>query len=114
LPALEFSLSGSQVAQPFLPLGFQPTRHHPVFRLNSAVLALGAISLVARPLNSQSPLSKRSVMIGFQLPYRLFGNCHGSRRHRLQKCVGDGLIDLNAADGEAIDASPLNDVLPEQ
>jgi hypothetical protein len=68
------SLSGSQVAQPFLPLGFQPTRHHPVLRFYRAVLALGTVRLVARPFYGQAPLLQRGVVIGFQSPYRLLGN----------------------------------------
>src|SRR5215472_17472619 len=64
LPALQFRLGCREIAQPFLPLGFQPARHQPVLGLHGTILAFGALRLVARTFYGKPPLAERGIVIG--------------------------------------------------
>jgi len=110
LPTLQLRLGRGQIAQSFLPLGFQTARHQPVFRLHGAILALGTLSLVARTFYGKPPLAECRIVIGFQLLDRLFGSFHRGRRQRLQKGFRHRLVNLDATNVKTVQAASLDDV----
>ena len=110
LSTFQFRFRRCKIVQPFLPLRFQSACYQPVLRLHGAILALSSLSLVARTLDSKPPLAERGIVIGFQLPNSLFGSFYCSWRQRLQKGFRHRLVDLDGTDGEAVNASSLDDI----
>src|SRR5208283_2348670 len=79
-----------------------------VVGIDGAVAALGAARFVACPLDAETPLPERGLTIGLE-PLR--GGDSGGELCRLEggdEGPGDGLVDLDGADVEAIDAAALD------
>src|SRR5499427_9269572 len=111
LAALQLKLGGLNRAQALLPVAFEAARHQPVVRIDSAIAALGALRLVIGSLDPEPPLFQRHFAFGFQ---PLSGGKSGGKPGRLQgsdKGPRDGLVDLDAANIEAIDAAVLDENL---
>ena len=80
----------------------------PVVWIDGTVAALGAARFVACPLDAETPLPERGLAIGLE-PLR--GGDSGGELCRLEggdEGPRDGLVDLDAADVEAIDAAALD------
>ena len=106
--ALQFGLGGIERPQALLPFAFEAARHQPVVGVDGAVAAFGALRFVAGPLQPEPPLLQSGLAVAFE-PFS-GGEC-GGKPGRLQgedEGAGDGLVDLNAADIEAIDAAALD------
>ena len=106
--ASEIGFGGLQRLQAFFPLAFEPTRDEAVVRVDGSIAAFCALGFVAGALHGQSPLLEDGLAIGLEP----FGG--GERRRQLcglqggKERFGDGVVDLNAADIEAIDATVLD------
>src|SRR5271163_5352018 len=73
-----------------------------------AIAALGAAGFIACPLDAETPLPERGLAIGLE-PLR--GGDSGGELCRLEggdEGLRDGLVDLDAADVEAIDAAAFD------
>ena len=75
---------GVEFLQALLPLGLQAASDQSVLRIDGAIAAFGALGLVPGPLDLQSPLRERAVVIGFELLGGLQGgrDAGGSRARR--------------------------------
>jgi len=105
---LEFGLCGIQRAQAFLPFAFEAARHQPIVGVDSAIAALGALRFVTGPLDAEPPLLQSGLAIAFE---PLGGGKGGGKPGRFQggdEGRGDGGIDLDAADVEAIGAAAFD------
>src|SRR6201988_3685264 len=95
-------------AQPLLPVAFEAARHQPVVGIDSAIAALGALRFVIGSLDPEPPLLQSDFAFGLQ---PLSGGKGGGKPSRLQgsdEGPSDGLVDLDTADIEAIDAAVLD------
>jgi Molybdate transporter of MFS superfamily len=111
LAALQLKLGSLNRAQAFLPFAFKATRHQPVVRVDSAIAALGALRFVIGSLDPEPPLLQPHFAFGFQ---PLSGGKSSGKPGRLQSSdedPGDGLVDLDAANIEAIDTAVLDENL---
>src|SRR5262252_3843947 len=111
LAALQLELGSLYRAQALLPVAFEAARHQPVVGIDSAVATLGALRFVLGSLDPEPPLLQRHFAFGFQ---PLGGGKRGSKPGRLQSSdegPGDGLVNLDAANIEAIDAAVLDENL---
>jgi hypothetical protein len=102
------ALSSTQAA---LPLGLNATGDEAVVGVDGAVAAFGALRLVARALNRETPLRQCTVVVGFDAlgggkrglsTERCERGKHGARHRR---------VDLHSADVEAVDATAIDDAL---
>src|SRR5208283_232575 len=103
----KLGLGGLERAQPLLPFALEAASDQAVVGIDGAVAALGAARFVACPLDAEAPLSERGLAIGLE-PLR--GGDRGGKPCRLEggdERPRDGLVDLDAADAEAIDAAAL-------
>src|SRR5215472_10853078 len=104
---LQLKLGGLKRAQAFLPFAFKATR----LGVDSAIAALGALRFVIGSLDPEPPLLQRAFAFGFQ---PLSGGKGGGKPGRLQSSdegPSDGLVDLDTANIEAIDAAVLDENL---
>src|ERR1700687_3660953 len=86
----------------------QAASDQPVVWIDGTVTALGAARFVACPLDAETPLLERGLAICFE---PLGSGERGSELCRLEggdEGPRDGLVDLNAANVEAIDAAALD------
>ena len=98
-------------AQAFLPVAFEAARHQPVVGVDGAIAALGALRFVIGSLDPEPPLLQSDFAFGFE---PLGGGKGGGKPGRLQgsdEGPGDSLVDLDAADIEAIDTTALDERL---
>jgi hypothetical protein len=106
--ALEIGLGGFELPQALFPIAFEAARHQPVVGVDGAIAALGTLRFVTCPLHPEPPLLQGGPAIAFE---PLGGGESGGKPGRLQGAdegPGDGLVDLDAADIEAIDAAALD------
>ena len=106
--ACKLGLGGFECAQALLPLALQAASDQPVVWIDGTVAALGAARFVACPLDAETPLLERGLAICFE---PLGSGERGSELCRLEggdEGPRDGLVDLNAANVEAIDAAALD------
>ena len=106
--ARKLGLGGFECAQALLPLALQAASDQPVVWIDGTVAALGAARFVACPLDAETPLLERGLAICFE---PLGSGERGSELCRLEggdEGPRDGLVDLDAANVEAIDAAALD------
>src|SRR6266481_6420142 len=106
--ACKLGLGGFEGAQALLQLTLQAASDQPVVWIDGTVAALGAARFVACPLDAETPLLERGLAICFE---PLGSGERGSELCRLEggdEGPRDGLVDLNAANVEAIDAAALD------
>src|SRR6478752_1371293 len=106
--ACKLGLGGFECAQALLPLALQAASDQPVVWIDGTVAALGAARVVACPLDAETPLLERGLTICFE---PLGGGESGSELCRLEggdEGPRNGLVDLDAANVEAIDAAALD------
>src|ERR1700726_4516454 len=107
----EFSFGRFQFTERFFPFRFEPAGDEPIVRIDGPVSTLGALRLVACPLDRQTPLSERAIAIDFE-PL----GC-GERRLDTEWCqhskggLCNCLVDLHCADAEAVDTAAICDGL---
>src|SRR2546421_6231911 len=109
--AFQLDLGRLKCAQALLPVAFEAARHQPVVGIDSAIATLGALRFVIGSLDPEPPLLQNDFAFGFQ---PLSGGKGGGKPSRLQGCdegPSDGLVDLDTADIEAIDAAVLDENL---
>jgi hypothetical protein len=111
---LKFALRELEIPQALLPLGFEPASHEAIFWFDRTIPALGALGFIARALDREPPLRERGLIIVVELVGGDERGIDGGRREGGEEGRGDGLVDLNPADGEAVDAAPSTRSLPEQ
>src|ERR1700751_4711470 len=101
-------LGGFERAQALLPFALEGASDQAVVGIDSTVAALGAVRFVACPLAAETPLLERGLAIGLE-PLRR-GDCGGElcRLEGGDKGPCDGLVNLDAADVEAIDAAAFD------
>src|SRR5690349_11745639 len=109
--AFQLDLGRLKCAQALLPVAFEAARHQPVVGIDSAIATLGALRFVIGSLDPEPPLLQSGFAFGFQ---PLSGGKGGGKPSRLQgsdEGPSDGLVDLDTADIEAIDAAVLDENL---
>jgi len=107
LTASKIGLCRLQRPQTFFPLPLETARHEPVLGVDDAIAPFCALGFVMGAFHGKSPLLERRLAIGFK-------SFRGGER-RGQFCgfqssderPGYGVVDLDAADIEAVDASVL-------
>ena len=110
LAAVEFDFGSGQLAQTILPIGFQAAGYQSILRFRHPVAALGSFGLVSRALGFQAPLCKRGIAVGLQLLDAEQGGLKRSRSHSLEKGSGNGLVDAQATDVEAVQPPPVDEI----
>ena len=111
LPAGQFRFRAGEVAQPGLPFGFQAARDQAVFGFDQSIATFRAFGVVARAFDRESPLREGRVMMGLELLHREQRCVERGRCDGVEEGVRHGLVDREAPDVQAIDATPLDDVL---
>src|SRR5499427_3708728 len=109
--AFQLDLGRLKCAQALLPVAFKAARHQPVVGIDSAITTLGALRLVIGSLDPEPPLLQSGFAFDFQ---PLSGGKGGGKPSRLQgnhEGPSDGLVDLDTANIEAIDAAVLDENL---
>src|SRR5437868_10725861 len=109
--AFQLDLGRLKCAQALLPVAFEAARHQPIVGIDSAIAARGALRFVIGSLDPEPPLLQSDFAFGLQ---PLSGGKGGGQPSRLQGCdegPSDGLVDLDTADIEAIDAAVLDENL---
>src|SRR6266852_1192618 len=107
----EFGLDLLELAQAALPFGLDATGDKAVVGVDGAIAALGALRLVARALDRETPLRQGAVAIGF---YAFGGGKHGLGTERCERGKHGARhrrVDLHGADVEAVDAAAIDDAL---
>ncbi|WP_338925701.1 hypothetical protein IHE33_09650 [Mycetohabitans endofungorum] len=107
----EFLLRLFEFAQMFLPLRLKPASDQTVLRIDSLIPALGPLGFIVGPLNAQSPLRKRGVVVGFETFCGTHCCFQTGRLDGLHKRLGGGCIDLQSSDIQAINATAVDDPL---
>jgi hypothetical protein len=112
LAPCKFGFRSLQFAKRLLPFGFEAAGDETVVWIDSAIMALSALRLVARPLHRETPLRPRAVVIG--LDPLGGGECSfdAKRRERSKHGLRHRIVDLHGSDVEAIDAASIRDRLP--
>ena len=100
-----------QVAQALLPFGFEPAGDQAVVGIDRAVAPFGPLRSIALALDLAPPLRQGGIAIGFELLGRRERRFDRGRLDGLEQGPADRLVDLHAADSEAVDAPTLDDVL---
>src|SRR5271169_538240 len=106
--ARKLGLGGFERAQALLPFALKAASDQAVVGIDGTVAALGAARFIACPLDAETPLPERGLAIGLE-PLR--GGDSGGELCRLEggdEGPRDSLVDLDAADIEAIDAAALD------
>src|SRR5499433_2984994 len=109
--AFQLDLGRLKCAQALLPVAFEAACHQPVVGIDSAITTLGALCLVIGSLDPEPPLLQSGFAFDFQ---PLSGGKGGGKPSQLQgsdEGPSDGLVDLDTADIEAIDAAVLDENL---
>ena len=111
LAGLELALRDFKIPQALLPLGFEAASHETIFRFDRAIPALGAFGSIPRALDRQPPLRERGLIIVVELLRGDERGVDGGRSEGREERRGDGLVDLDPADGEAVDAAARDEIL---
>src|SRR6266567_5734630 len=107
----EVGFGGFKRAQALLPLALEAAGHQPVVGIDGTIATLCALRFVGCPLHGKSPLLEHGLAIGFEV---LGSGESGGELGWLQggnERLRDGLVDLHAADIEAIDPAALEENL---
>jgi hypothetical protein len=110
LAAGQVALRLVEFPQPSLPVGFESTRDQPILGLHRAIASFGPFGFVPGPFNGEAPLCERGVVVRFDLVRRHERGVQGRWREGREEGRGHGLVDLEPADVEAVDAAPINQV----
>ena len=111
LATSQLSLRSLKRCQTFLPFALEATRHQPVVGIDGAIATLGKACCIARPLDAKPPVLERELAIHLDL----LGS--GQRRSdlgglkRCKECACHGVVDLHAANVEAVAAATLDKTL---
>src|SRR6202043_4249327 len=105
----EFSFGRFQFTERFFPFRFEPAGDQPIVRIDGPVSTLGALRLVACPLDRQTPLRKSTVAINFKPLGRSERSLDTEWCQRSKGSLRHGLVDLHCADAEAVDTATLCD-----
>jgi hypothetical protein len=105
LAAFQLSLSSIERPQALLPFALEATRHQPVVGVDGAVAALGALRFVGCSLHPEPPLLQGGLAIAFEPLGRTESGGKPGRLQGGNERLRDGVVDLDAADIEAIDAA---------
>ena len=107
----EFSFGRFQFTERFFPFRFEPAGDQPIVRIDGPVSTLGALRLVACPLDRQTPLCKRTITINFKPLGRGERSLDTEWCQRSKGSLRHGLVDLHCADAEAVDTATICDGL---
>src|SRR6266566_3867019 len=107
----EFSFGRFQFTERFFPFRFEPAGDQQIVRIDGPVSTLGALRLVACPLDRQPPLRKRAVAINFKPLGRSERSLDTKWCQRSKGSLRHGLVDLHRADAEAVDTAAICDGL---
>src|SRR6266567_79331 len=107
----EFSFGRFQFTERFFPFRFEPAGDQPIVRIDGPVSTLGALRLVACPLDRQTPLCKRTIAINFKPLGRGERSLDTEWCQRSKDSLRHGLVDLHCADAEAVDTATICDGL---
>jgi hypothetical protein len=108
---LKLALRDVEIPEALLPLGFESASHEAIFRFDRAIPALGAFGFIPRALDGEPPLREPGFIIVIELLRGDERGIDGGRREGREDGRGDRLVDLNPADGEAVDAAALDEIL---
>src|SRR6516164_4843175 len=97
-----------QFAQALLPLGLDATGDETVVGVDGAIATFGALRVVACPLDRETPLRQRAVVVGFDALRRGERGLDTERRERGKHSARRHLVDLYGADVEASTAAIAN------
>ena len=109
-PAAQFGFGGGETLQMVFPFGFESARDESILGLDQTEAAFGALGLVTSAFDLQAPLVQSGVMVEQGLLSHSRGRVQGLWRNRIEKGVGDGLVDGPGANVEAVHATPMDDV----
>ena len=109
LPLRELGLGLVECAQAVLPLGLEPTRNKTVVGVDGTIAPLGALRLVTRALDRQTPLRQRAIVIGLEALCCCKSRLNTKRRERGEYGARRRFIDLPRTDVKAIDAAAVCD-----
>src|SRR5260370_17132714 len=110
-PPCEFDFCSGEIADALCPLGFESTCHECVFGFNSTILTLGSFGFVASAFHCQTPLTECCAVVCFELLYGELCCFESCGRQSLEKSIGNSLIDLNTAHGQAAHSASTNHIL---
>ena len=91
----EFSFGRFQFTERFFPFRFEPAGDQPIVRIDGPVSTLGALRLVACPLDRQTPLCKRTMAINFKPLGRGERSLDTEWCQRSKDSLRHGLVDLH-------------------
>ena len=107
LASCQLGFGSGEYGELLLPVALQTPSHQTIFRVDREIASFSARGFVAGALDVQAPLGKSRVMVGFEL----LGS--GDRRTQFgwraggEERLGDGRIDLLAADGQAVTTTTI-------
>ena len=107
----KFGLRLLKGAQTLFPVRFEPARDQTVVRVHRAIAALGLVGLVLRTLHRQAPLGKGPIVVGLQLLGRAHSGAQSRGGNGGEERLGHGLVDLHAADVQAVHAAAVDHAL---
>jgi hypothetical protein len=110
-PPFEFRFCSGEIAQALFLLGFKAACYESGVGFNGTALTLGAFSFVASTFHRQAPLTKRRIVVPFQLLCGQLRRFQGRGCQRFEESINNCLIDLDAADVGIVHSVPLNDIL---
>ena len=111
LPPVQFGFRGGLLAEAGFPFGLETSGHEAILRLDHAIPALRAFGIVADAFDFEPPLREGRILMGLELLHREQRRVEGGRCDGVEKGRGHGLVDGDASDVQALDATPSDDVL---
>ena len=94
-----------------LPLGLKAAGDEAIFGIDGAVAAFGLLCREAPTLDIATPLAESDIIVGLE-PFRsLHCGSDTGRRDGSEDRLDDGVVDLHAANTQAIDTTATDDVL---
>src|SRR5262249_20430303 len=91
--------------------GLDATGDETVVGVDGAIATFGALRVVACPLNRETPLRERAVVVGLKPFSGGERRLDTKGRERGKHGLRHRFVDLHGADAEAIDAAALDDAL---
>jgi len=79
--------------------------------VDDAIATLGALRVVACPLDHETPLRQRAIVVGFDALRRGERGLDTKWRERGEHGTRHRFVDLSGADAEAVDAATIDDAL---